>query len=275
VHLGAGTNGDWQTMTVALALILSAGGYGWVMNANDYSRYLPPNAGRARIVWAVTLGGYIPSTLLSLLGAAVATAVGSASDPISGLPHAFSGWFLVPYLLFVIVQLFAINSVDLYSSGLTLQALVPRIRRWQCVLVDTLVAAGLTAVTVFSSSFNTFVTDFLLFMIIWIAPWVAIFLTDWYLRRGCYDSRSLLHGREGIYWRRGGVHVPGVVAQLSGMAAAAAGLSTTVWNGPLSSATHGADFSVFMGATVGGLVYLVLARAAVARETARVAPAPR
>src|SRR5947209_5281520 len=188
VHLGAGTNGDWQTMTVALALILSAGGYGWVMNANDYSRYLPPNAGRARIVWAVMLGGYIPSTLLSLLGAAVATAVGSASDPISGLPHAFSGWFLVPYLLFVIVQLFTINSVDLYSSGLTLQALVPRIRRWQCVLVDTLVAAGLTAVTVFSSSFNTFVTDFLLFMIIWIAPWVAIFLTDWYLRRGRYDS---------------------------------------------------------------------------------------
>ena len=44
VDLGAGTNGTWQAMFAALAVIVSAGGYGWVMNANDFSRYLPPNA---------------------------------------------------------------------------------------------------------------------------------------------------------------------------------------------------------------------------------------
>ncbi|MGZ4293293.1 MAG: purine-cytosine permease family protein, partial [Solirubrobacteraceae bacterium] len=147
-HLGAGSHADFATVTIALALILSAGGYGWVMNASDYSRYLPPDADRRKIVWAVALGGYVPSTLLSLLGAAVATAVPSATDPISGLPQAFHGWFLVPYLIFVIFQLFAINSVDLYSSGLTLQAIVPGIRRWQTVLIDTVVAGALTAVTV-------------------------------------------------------------------------------------------------------------------------------
>ena len=38
---------------IALALVLSAGGYGWVMNANDYSRYLPPDVSPRRIVWAV------------------------------------------------------------------------------------------------------------------------------------------------------------------------------------------------------------------------------
>jgi nucleobase:cation symporter-1, NCS1 family len=265
-HLGAGSNADFATVMIALALILSAGGYGWVMNANDYSRYLPPDTSRSRIVWAVALGGYIPSTLLSLLGAAVATAVASATDPISGLPHAFHGWFLVPYLIFVIFQLFAINSVDLYSSGLTLQAIIPGIRRWQTVLIDTTVAGALTAVTVFSSSFNTFIEDFLLFMIIWIAPWVAIFLVDWLLRRGRYDSRSLLNGRAGIYWRNGGVHVPGVVAQLIGMLAAASWLDTTVWKGPLSSATGGADFSVFMGALFGGAVYYALARRTVPQE---------
>ncbi|MGA9859649.1 MAG: cytosine permease [Solirubrobacteraceae bacterium] len=265
-HLGAGTNANWETMMIALALILSAGGYGWVMNANDYSRYLPPDAGRSRIVWSVALGGYVPSTLLSLLGAAVATTVSSATDPISGLPQAFHGWFLVPYLIFVILQLFAINSVDLYSSGLTLQAIFPRIRRWQTVVIDTTVAGALTAVTVFSSSFNTFITDFLLFMIIWIAPWVAIFLVDWLLRRNRYDSRSLLNGRAGIYWRRGGVHLPGVIAQAIGMLAAASWLDTTVWQGPLATATNGADFSVFMGALLGGGVYFLLARRSVPAE---------
>jgi NCS1 family nucleobase:cation symporter-1 len=273
-HLGAGSNANWETMMGALALILSAGGYGWVMNASDFSRYLPPNASQRRIVWSVALGGYIPSTLLSLLGAAVATAVATASDPISGLPQAFHGWFLIPYLVFVIVQLFAINSVDLYSSGLTLQALIPKIKRWQCVLLDTIVAGALTAVAIFSSGFNSFLEDFLLFMIIWIAPWVAIFLTDWFLRRGRYDSRSLLTGRAGIYWRNDGVHIPGVVAQVFGMLAAASWLDTTVWQGPLSKATNDADFSVFMGAIFGAGVYYLLARRSVAREAAAPAADP-
>lgn len=266
-HLGAGANANWETMMGALALVLSAGGYGWVMNASDYSRYLPPDSSRRRIVGAVALGGYIPSTLLTLLGAAVATAVASANDPISGLPRAFHGWFLVPYLVFVILQLFAINSIDLYSSGLTLQAIMPGIRRWQTVLIDTTVAAMLTAITVFSSSFYTFIEDFLLFMIIWIAPWVAIFLVDWRLRRGRYDSRSLLGGRTGVYWRHGGIHAPGLVAQAIGMLAAASWLQTTVWRGPLSSATDGADFSVFMGALFGGGAYWLLARRSVPAES--------
>jgi purine-cytosine permease-like protein len=265
-QLGAGSGANWETMMGALALILSAGGYGWVMNASDFSRYLPPQASGRRIVFAVALGGYIPSTLLSLLGAAVATAVATASDPISGLPHAFHGWFLIPYLVFVIVQLFAINSVDLYSSGLTLQALIPKIKRWQCVLLDTVVAGALTSVAIFSSGFYSFLTDFLLFMIIWIAPWVAIFITDWFMRRGRYDSRSLLTGRAGIYWRNEGVHIPGVAAQVVGMLAAASWLDTTVWQGPLSKATHAADFSVFMGAIFGAGVYYVLARRSLPHE---------
>jgi NCS1 family nucleobase:cation symporter-1 len=272
VHLTAGAGASWQTAMVALALILSSGGYGWPIQASDYSRYLHPQTSRVRIVGAVALGGYIPTTLLSLLGAAVATTVDSASDPISGLPHAFSAWFLVPYLAFVILQLFAVNSLGLYSSGLTLQSIMPKIKRWQCVLIDTVVAAGLTAVMVFSASFNSFLTDFLLFMIIWIAPWVAIFLTDWYLRRGRYDSRSLLSGRAGIYWRRGGVHLPGVAAQAIGMLAAAAWLDTTVWRGPLSSLSNGADLSVFTGALAGGIVYWLLARRSVRRERADPTP---
>jgi purine-cytosine permease-like protein len=103
-------------------------------------------------------------------------------------------------------------------------------------------------------------------MIVWIAPWVAIFLTDWTLRRGRYDSRSLLSGRAGIYWRHGGIHVPGVAAQAAGMLAAASWLDTTVWKGPLSTATNGADFSVFMGALFGAGLYLLLARHSVPTE---------
>jgi NCS1 family nucleobase:cation symporter-1 len=278
VHLSAGSNGSWEDMFAALAVILSAGGYGWPMNANDFSRYLPPDASGKRIVWSVALGGYIPSTLLSLLGAAlftipaVAAADGGSAGTVTGLTHVFSSWFFWPYLILVIVQLFAINSIDLYSSGLTLQAIFPRIKRWQCVLMDTCVAGGATAVTIFSSGFNNFISDFLLFMLIWIAPWVAIYLTDYFMRRGRYDSRALLNTRPGIYFRNGGFHWPGLIAMGVGMAAAAAWLNAyPAWTSPLTNHTGGADFSVFMGALFGGVIYFVLARKGVAAETA-VAP---
>ena len=273
VHLGAGHNGSFAEMLAGLAIILSAGGYGWVMNANDFSRYLPPETSTKKIVWSVAIGGYIPSTLLSLLGAALFTIPAVAAGDggaVSGLTHAFAGWFLVPYLLFIIVQLFAINSVDLYSSGLTLQAIVPRIKRWQCVLIDTTVAGALTAYTIFSSGFNTFITDFLEFMLIWISPWVAIYLIDYFLRRGRYDSASLMETARGLYYRNGGINWPAIVAQVIGMLAAASFLNAyPAWTSPLTNATHGADASVFMGALFGGAIYFMLARRSVPEEADR------
>jgi NCS1 family nucleobase:cation symporter-1 len=266
-NLGAGHNASWAMMMAGLAFVLSSGGYGWPMNANDFSRYLPADTSPRAIVASVALGGFIPTTLLLVLGAALATAIPNASDPIAGLPHALWGWFVWPYLGFVIVQLFAINSIDLYSSGLTLQAIIPAIRRWQCVLLDTTIAAALTAVTVFSSSFYSFLQDFVLFMLIWIAPWVAIYLTDFFLRRGRYDSAALMQTARGMYYRKGGIHWPGVIAQLVGMVAAASWLNAyPAWIAPLSSHTGDADFSVFMGALFGAGLYYLLNRRSVPAE---------
>ncbi|HET9720271.1 MAG TPA: cytosine permease [Solirubrobacteraceae bacterium] len=268
-HLGAGHNASWAEMMGGLALMFSTGGWSWTMNASDYSRYLPPDASARKIVWSVAIGSYIPGTLCVLLGAAVATAVSSASDPIAGLPHAFAGWFVVPYLIVVLVQLFAINSLDLYTSGLTLQAVIPRIKRWQCVLLDTVVAGFLTAVTVFSTGFYTFVTDFTLFMLIWIVPWATIFILDYFLRRGRYDSVSLMETARGVYYRNGGIHWPGVIALLIGMVATASWLNAyPAWTSPLSTHTGGADLSAFMGALFGGVSYYLLARRSVPREAA-------
>ncbi|WP_249011393.1 cytosine permease [Conexibacter sp. DBS9H8] len=270
-HLGAGHDASWAAMMGGLAFMFSTGGYGWPMNASDYSRYLPADSSRRQIVGSVFLGSFLPASLCLLLGAAVATAVASATDPIAGLPKAFPGWFLLPYLIVVVVQLFAINSLDLYTSGLTLQSILPRIRRWQCVLLDTVLAGGLTAVTVFSAGFYTDVTDFTLFILIWIAPWVAIYLVDFFLRRGRYDRDGLMATARGIYYRRGGVHWPGIVALVVGALAAASWLNAyPAWtSAPLSKATGGSDFSTFMGALFGGGLYWLLTRRSVPAEAER------
>ena len=110
---------------------------------------------------------------------------------ISGFPS----WFIWPYLIFAIVQLFAINTIDLYSSGVTLQSLIPGLHRLQCVAIDTVIAGSLAAYAVFSSHFFTLLTDFLLFIILWLGPWCAIYLVDSWLRRNRYDHDALLNER--------------------------------------------------------------------------------
>jgi NCS1 family nucleobase:cation symporter-1 len=259
----------WPVMLAGLAFVIITAGLGWTENGNDYSRYIPRDASKAAIVGWVSAGTAIPSVLLAVLGAAVGTylpALGTSSNPVTPLPHAFAAWFLVPFLAVAIVQLFSINSLDLYSSGLTLQALGLRLERWQAVLLDTGICCGLTFYAIFSSGFSTYLKDFVAVVIVWIAPWTAIYLTDWALRRFHYLPHDLQRARGGLYWRRGGFHWPALVAQATGMAAAALALDTTFYVSPISSATGGADFSVYMGLVVGAVVYAALAGAQVKRE---------
>jgi len=272
VNLTAVPHGaGWGSVMVALALVISAGGLGWTENGNDYSRYLPPTTSKRNTVAAVALGAGIPSVLLEVLGAAVATAVtGSAAFGIisvNGLVAVFPGWFVVPYLIVAIVQLFAINSMDLYSSGVTLQSIGLHLKRYQCVLIDTVVAGGFAAYAIFSTRFSQLLADFLLFIIVWVGPWCAIYLVDYLLRRGRYDQGGLLNESGGRYYRNGGIHWPAIIAQAIGMIAAALWLNAySPYVSPLSSRIDGSDFSVFAGLIFGGVTYYLLARKKVQAE---------
>jgi nucleobase:cation symporter-1, NCS1 family len=95
---------------------------------------------------------------------------------------------------------------------------------------------------------------------------MAIYLVDWALRRFRYVPAELQRETGGLYWRKGGIHWAAVVAQVVGMVAALMGLSQTFFHGLLSSHTHDADFSVYLGIGVAALLYLLLAGREVRRE---------
>ena len=264
------SSADAGTFMVGLAFVITLAGLGWVECGNDYTRYLPPDASRRGIVGWIFLGTAVPEILIMLLGAAVATYVPSAGDnPVTNLPHAFSGWFLWPFLIAAIVQLFAINCLDLYSSGVTLQAIGLPVKRWQAVLVDTVVACGVTSYAVFSSSFNRLLGDFVAAVIAWIGPWMAVFLVDWALRRYRYPVGELQRtDRGGLFWARGGVRWSAVAAWALGCVASVLAFNQTFYVGPISTLATGADLSVFTGTGVAGLAYLLLGARQVRREVA-------
>jgi purine-cytosine permease-like protein len=261
---------NWQTLMGGLAFTITLSGLGWVESGNDFSRYLPRTASRRSIIGWVFVATAIPQALLMLLGAAVATYVQiDSKDPFSSFPHAFSSWFLVPFLVVAIIQLFAINSMDVYSSGVTLQALGVPVKRWNAVLIDTFIGCGITAYAVFSAGFSRLLNDFVAAVIAWIGPWMAIFLVDWLLRRQRYVPSELQRTDSGgLYWRHGGVHWPALVAQGLGSVASVLAFNQSFYAGPIARAFGGggADLSVFTGILVGGLSYLILARRGVRRE---------
>jgi len=242
-----------------IALVLALAGFGWTQQGNDYSRYEPATTRRSATFWAATLGPLLPATLLMILGAAIATTVKSAADPISGLPSVFPTWVIVPYLICAIIQLFCINSLDLYSSGLTLQAVGFRLRRWQAVLIDTVICAVLTYFVILSNTFSKVVSDFVLFTIVWLIPWFAIFMVDWLMRGRHYELDPLGQRGRGVFWRDGSVHLPGVAAQVLGMGAALLWLNASpAYIGPLASRTGGSDLNWILGPLVAVIVYLLL-----------------
>ncbi len=271
VHLGSGAHGaGWAMVTLGIALIAAGGGLGWTTMGNDYSRYLPEDTPQRRIFWAASMSGMLASAALAVLGAAIASIVKGSTDPISGLPQALPSWVLVPYLVLAILTVLGVNTIDLYSSGLTLQAIGVPVKRWMAALIDLSICIALTFFAIFSSSFNHLYGELLSLLILFFAPWVGIYLADWLLRRGRYDAQSLVNsGRSGRYWRNGGFHIPGVVAMIAGMGAVALWLDDApTYVGPLSSRTGGSDLSMFMGLAVGAGLYWLLARRSVPAEAA-------
>ncbi len=265
---------SWQVWMAGLAFTITLSGLGWTECGNDYSRYCPRNSSTKGIVGWVFLGTAVPEILVMTLGALVGTflgAVGTSANAFLPFAHQsfIPSWFVVVFLLFAVVQLFAINSLDLYSSGVTLQAIGLRVKRYQAVFIDSIFCLAITLYAVFDSSFNTYLKDFVDVVIVWIAPWMAIYLVDWALRRYRYVPSALQDtGPGGLYWRNGGFHWQALVAQLLGMVAAMAGLNPTfsvpTWMNPIAAATGSdsftrADFSIFLGIGVAAIAYLLLA----------------
>jgi len=250
------------TITVA-ALPLSLANY-----PADYSRYLPRDtSARAIIGWTV-LGNLIPAIGISIVGV-LAASVANLNDPVGGLKPLLASWYFIPFLIVAIGGSVTNNFLNTYTSGLTLLALGIKLPRYKTIVIDCVIATGLSVYAVFFYDFTTAFTNFLSLTIIWLAPWCAVFLVDAMLRRFRYSTSDLLAARGGRYWFAGGVNRAGFASFVVGAVATLATTNATKWQSPLS--THvlgGADISIPTGMVVAGVMYYMLRRVQFARVQA-------
>ncbi len=259
----------WEIYTAGIAFTIALSGLGWTECGNDYTRYIPRDAKKGAIVGWLFLATAVPEIIVMTLGAVVFTFLpkfGSGSNPFAALQgqHLIPEWVVVVFLVFAVVQLFGINSLDLYSSGVSLQALGVRLKRYQAVLLDSVLAGLITLWAVFQSTFALYMSEFVAVIIVWIAPWFGILTVDWIMRRFKYNPGELqrsdagglyFNGRSGVNWAGLAAFVIGLCASMACFSKAPSYNFPLHWMTPISNHYSGADFSVPVGILVGGILY--------------------
>jgi NCS1 family nucleobase:cation symporter-1 len=213
-HPGAAPGGGGLggfLLTVGAAFGYAAG---WNPYATDYTRYLKPDTDPKKVgLWA-GLGVFVSCVLLETAGAASVTVAGAGTG--DNVTANFTGnlpTFVADLtLLAIAIGAVSANVINIYSGAMSFLALGIRLplglRRAIVALVFGVVGFFLAWSGLQDAGHKY--ENFLLVISYWIGPWLGVYLTDWYLRRG-EDIEPLLYDRRHNPWI-------GVVAMAVGMA---------------------------------------------------------
>lgn len=193
-HLG-GPSGSFAVFVGGITLTMVGAALGWVSVGADYSRYLPTSSSRRGVVGWTTLGGGATQAVLMLFGVLLSTsspalASAVARDPMGALATPLPTWFLLPYLASVILSVIGGAVIDLYSSGIALQALGVRLPRPAAAGIDgVLMTIGAAYVVFFAPTFFAPFQAFLFIIGTFMASWAAVFVADLVMnRKAGYDA---------------------------------------------------------------------------------------
>jgi purine-cytosine permease-like protein len=249
----------WPTWFLAVLTCGAAGPISVVTQTGDWTRYISGGAKKSDVVrsafWAMTIGLAVPT----LFGAFIAVAAFDEDSFVAGFVAGAPSWLLIPLLLVGFVGSLGQGSVNLYSMGLDMDAILPRLSRLQSTLLVSGVATGLVFIGKFVYDAEAAVTNACLFLTALGTAWIAIALFGYYRMGGTFHKEDLQvfnkrqHG--GRYWYQAGWNVKATVAWILASVSGILGISSVDYTGPIANALGGVDVSVIAPAIVGIAIY--------------------
>jgi nucleobase:cation symporter-1, NCS1 family len=230
-------------VTIALSLAIS-----WASYAADFSRYLPANSSRGAVFGFSFAGIALAYILVQGIGIAAASVL--SEQTASGVQSVMGGGVLGAVALLVIA-LAAIGSSAMndYSGSLALQTVGVRVRRPASAVVVTVLAFALILWLHSADTASRF-QDVLLLIGYWIPAFAAVIIIDWVIRT---------RGRPSINPALERTTRPDAVAALVAFvlayAAAMPFMNTSLIEGMVARAWHGADLAYFVNFLVAGVLY--------------------
>lgn len=227
---------------------------GWNPYATDYTRYLKPGTGRNAGMFA-GLGVFISCIVLEIVGAASVTIPGAVSkNPTEAFTGHLPSLIANLTLLAIAVGAVSANVINIYSGTMSFLALgfrLPLALRRAIVALVFGVVGSAVAWSGLKDAGEKY-ENFLLIISYWIGPWLAVYLTDWVLRRG--------HRVDGFLFDRR--HNP-----IAGFVAMAVGMVVSIWLFSNQTKYHGVvpkahpsfgDLTFEVGFVISAVLYYVL-----------------
>jgi NCS1 family nucleobase:cation symporter-1 len=230
-------------VTIAFSLAVS-----WASYAADFSRYLPADSSRAR-VFGFTFTGIVLAYIF-VQGIGIASGTLLSEQTAEGVRSVMGGG-LLGGLALVVIALASIGSgvMNDYSGSLALQTIGVRVRRPVSAVIVTVLAFALI-LWLHAADTATRFQDVLLLVSYWIPAFVAIVVIDWLLR---IRGRASINPAEEPTDRRNAASA--VIVFVLAYAAAIPFMNTSLIEGPVARAWHGADIAYFVNLLVAALLY--------------------
>lgn len=249
----------WALSTVAAGL---SGPMAFITLLGDYSRYVSPRRySQKRVFLASAVGMVLGLLVPQLFGTFTAFASRAAEDYVGPLVAAAPLWFLIPLLLNGVFGTIGNGGILIYSMGLDLDAIVPKLSRVQATSLVSLIATVLVFLGYFVWDAQSAVTAFVLLLTAVGAPWAVITLIGFVRVGGNYDTEALQvfnrRSRGGIYWYTGGWNLRAAAAWAIGSIVGLLSVDTALYTGPLIAYTH-IDVSFLLAAATTAVAYLLL-----------------
>lgn len=207
---------------IGAALVVLANPVSFGAFLGDWSRYLPRDTGRGRLMMA-SIGaqllslvpftfGLMTTSIIARLAPHFLDQVDYTGGLIAVAPSAFFG----PLLLLSVLSGMSTGTTSLYGTGLDFSSVFPRLTRPQATLLIGSLSIALIFVGRFAFNLVDAITTFVSLIVVTTTPWMVIMMIGYFVRRGWYAPQAMQvfnrGQRGGLYWFRGGWNLPGMAA---------------------------------------------------------------
>ena len=230
-------------VTIAFSLAVS-----WASYAADFSRYLPADSSRAG-VFGYTFAGIVLAYIF-IQGIGIAAGNVLTEQTAQGVRSVMGGG-LLGALALLIIALASIGSgvMNDYSGSLALQTIGVRVRRPVSAVIVTALAFALI-LWLHAADTATRFQDVLLLVSYWIPAFVSVVVVDWLLRiRGRASINPADEPTEPLD------AAAALIVFVLAYAAAIPFMNTSLIEGPVARAWHGADIAYFVNLLVAAALY--------------------
>jgi purine-cytosine permease-like protein len=206
-----GVAGPGNQLSAFILTTATAFGYaaGWNPYASDYTRYQRPDTSRLMVgLWA-GLGVFISCVVLEIAGAVLVTVAGTkwglTDIPTVQMSKAMPGLVYTLTLVAIALGAVAANVINIYSGAMSFLTLGIRLTlRQRRALVA--VAAGVVGLVIgivgqAQVAPGSKYESFMLVIAYWLAAWLGVLLTDYWMRRGDFGDEEVFFDRSYNTWQ--------------------------------------------------------------------------